>query len=236
MHPLDRPVWHSLTTHHRSFSEGGPLARRFLPDVTLFASPCDDTPAAWQAVTDLLRPGERAFLLQVNPVPLPRGLRVLKSAEGVQMVATRPLAAEADEPVPDRSAADGAIVSLGDHDAPDMLALAQLTEPGPFMPRTHTMGSFIGVRHQGRLAAMAGERLRQPGHTEVSGVCTHPAHRGQGLARRLSATVAARIQARGDLPYLHAWASNTAAIALYQSLGFVVRTAVNVVVVEREGA
>ncbi len=236
MHPLDRPVWQSLTTHHQALSEGGPLARRFLPDVTLFASPCDDTPAAWQAVTDLLRPGERAFFLQVGPVRLPGGLRVLKSAEGVQMVATRPMSAVAGEVDSESASADHAIVSLSEHDAPDMLALAQLTEPGPFMPRTHTMGSFIGVRQQGRLAAMAGERLRQPGHTEVSGVCTHPTHRGQGLARRLSATVAARIQARGDLPYLHSWASNTAAIALYQSLGFVVRTPVSVVVVEREGA
>jgi predicted GNAT family acetyltransferase len=95
------------------------------------------------------------------------------------------------------------------------------------------MGTFIGVREQGQLAAMAGERFRMPGFTEVSGVCTHPGHRGRGLAKRLSAAVAASIQARGDQPFLHAWKTNTAAIALYESLGFVLRAEVNVALLER---
>ena len=115
-----------------------------------------------------------------------------------------------------------------------MLALATLTEPGPFLPRTHTMGRFIGLRIDGRLAAMAGERMRFPGHVEVSGVCTHPDFRGRGLARTLSAAVAAEIQRRGDQPFLHAWTANTAAIALYESLGFAVRAAVNIAFVKRQ--
>ena len=127
-------------------------------------------------------------------------------------------------------AGDNDIVVLGDDDAPEMLALAQLTEPGPFLPRTHTMGRFVGVRINGRLAAMAGERLRFPGFTEVSGVCTHPDFRGKGLARRLSSAVANAIQQRGDRPFLHAWTSNHTAIALYESLGFEFRTAVHIAV------
>jgi len=148
----------------------------------------------------------------------------VKEARGVQMLAAQGLRAQASF--------DG-IVPLGDADAPEMLALAHLTEPGPFLERTHAMGRFLGVRIDGRLAAMAGERMRLPGYTEVSGVCTHPEFRGRGLARRLSAAVAAAIEARGDRAFLHAWRSNAAAIALYESLGFELRSEVNVAVLER---
>jgi predicted GNAT family acetyltransferase len=128
----------------------------------------------------------------------------------------------------------GDIMKLTDEDAPEMLELATLTEPGPFLSRTHTMGTFLGIRIGGRLAAMAGERMRFPGYTEVSGVCTHPEFRGRGLARRLSAAVAASIEARGDQPFLHAWKTNHSAISLYEALGFKVRTEVNAVVLKRD--
>jgi predicted GNAT family acetyltransferase len=114
-----------------------------------------------------------------------------------------------------------------------MLALAKLTQPGPFLARTPLMGTFIGIRIDGRLAAMAGERVRFPGYTELSGVCTHPDFRGRGLARRLSAAVAAGIEARGERPFLHAWSTNRAAISLYESLGFELRSEVNVALLER---
>jgi predicted GNAT family acetyltransferase len=126
------------------------------------------------------------------------------------------------------------IVTLTDEDAPEMLALATLTEPGPFFARTHAMGTFIGIRVGGRLAAMAGERMRFPGYTEVSAVCTHPDFRGRGYARRLSAAVAAGIEARGDQPFLHAWKTNHSAISLYEKLGFRLRTEVQVAVLKRD--
>jgi predicted GNAT family acetyltransferase len=226
MHPLDRPVWASLTTLLAPLSEGSELARRFDRVVNLFASARDDSPEALAALAQLVQPGERVYVLQVPEITVPPGLVALKRAQGVQMVASRQIEAEA-------AAVNVPILRLTDSDAPDMLALAQLTEPGPFLARTHAMGDFIGVREQGQLAAMAGERFRLPGYTEVSGVCTHPGHRGRGLAKRLSAAVAASIQARGDQPFLHAWKTNTAAIALYESLGFVLRAEVNVAVLER---
>lgn len=224
MHPLDRPVWASLTSHHASLSEGGALARRFARDVNLFASSRDESPAALAALAELVRPGENVFVLQVPGIVIPTGLVEVKSAQGVQMVAAAGISVTTDR-------AD--IRTLTDADAPEMLALATLTEPGPFLGRTHTMGTFLGIRIDGRLAAMAGERMRFPGYTEVSGVCTHPDFRGRGLARRLSAAVLADIVARGDQPFLHAWKSNHAAITLYRSLGFTLRTEVNVSVLAR---
>lgn len=221
--PLDRPVWASLL-HAPQLTEGTRLARRYRRDVNLFASARDDDRASLAALADLVGAGESIFMAQVPPVQVPPGLQLVRSAQGVQMLAMQAVA-----PVP----GEEAVVVLGDADAPEMLALAQLTEPGPFLPRTHTMGRFVGVRIGGRLAAMAGERMRFAGATEVSGVCTHPDFRGRGLARRLSSVVAHAIQQRGDQAFLHAWASNHAAIALYESLGFQTRTEVQVAVLAR---
>jgi predicted GNAT family acetyltransferase len=226
MHLLDRPVWATLTTHHISLSEGNELARRFAPDVNLFAAARDDSPAALAALAGLVKSGETVFLAEVADIVLPPGFVTVKVAKGVQMVATR--SAKVDPP-------GGDIQVLGDEDAPEMLELAQLTEPGPFLARTHTMGTFFGIRVGARLAAMAGQRMRIPGYTEVSGVCTHPDFRGRGFARCLSAAVVARIEARGDRAFLHAWKTNHTAISLYEGLGFELRTEVNLAVLKRSG-
>lgn len=220
---LDRPVWASLL-HAPQLAEGGDLARRYRRDVNLFASARDDGAASLAALAALVGARESVYLAQVAPVQVPPGLQLVRSAQGVQMLAMRAVV-----PV------DGPeeVVVLGEADAPEMLALAQLTEPGPFLPRTHSMGRFVGVRIDGRLAAMAGERMRFAGATEVSGVCTHPDFRGRGLARRLSAVVAHAIQQRGEQAFLHAWVSNRAAITLYEGLGFEARTEIQVGVLAR---
>jgi len=224
MSMLDRPVWASLQ-HQPHWCIGDARARRFRPDIHGFAATADEASDSLAALAGLVgAAGDSVYLLQVPPIAVPEELEVVKAADGVQMVATRRLQPDDD------------VVVLGDGDANEMLALATLTEPGPFFARTHTMGRFIGVRIDGRLAAMAGERMRFPGHVEVSGVCTHPDFRGQGLAWRLSAAVAADIQQRGDTPFLHAWTTNTAAISLYEGLGFVVRAPVHVAVLRRKPA
>ena len=224
MHPLDRPVWASLTTHHVVLSEGNELARRFARDVNLFASARDDTPQAVAELASLVKSEETIFILQVPEIVIPPGLVAVKAAKGVQMVAPRGMTLE--------TLGDD-ILTLEQEDAPEMLALATLTEPGPYLARTPAMGTFIGIRIGGRLAAMAGERMRFPGYTEVSGVCTHPEFRGRGLARRLSAAVVSGIEARGDQAFLHSWKSNHSAISLYEGLGFEVRAEVNVAVLKR---
>jgi predicted GNAT family acetyltransferase len=224
MEPLDRPVWASLSSLHAGLAQGDALAKRYLPEINRFASARDDSVASLAALAALVQPGEPTFVLQVPAIVIPPGLAASKIATGVQMVAAAPLAAEpgSDE-----------VLVLGDADAPEMLALATLTQPGPFLRQTHRMGRFVGIRIDGRLAAMAGERFRFPGYTEVSGVCTHPDFQGRGLAARLSRHVAAGIALRGDTAFLHAWKANAVAIGLYEKLGFRLRCEVNVAVLER---
>lgn len=217
MTDLDHPVWATLQ-HQPQWAEGNDLARRFKPDINRFAAARNDSPEALAALAGLVRPGDDVvYVVQARPLVVPPGLVAVKAAQAVQMVATRPLATD-----------DNGLQVLGDADAAEMLALATLTEPGPFLARTHTMGRFVGVRLDGRLAAMAGQRLRFPGFVEVSGVCTHPDFRGRGLAKRLSAAVTADLQRQGAQPFLHAWTTNPTAIALYESLGFEVRATVNI--------
>jgi predicted GNAT family acetyltransferase len=224
MNNLDRPVWASLT-HAPHLAEGGDLAKRYRRDVNLFASAYDDSLSSLAALRALVLAGESIFVLQVPAIRVPKGLVVAREAQGVQMLAMRPITLHAGE----RN-----IVELGDAEAPEMAALTHLTEPGPFLQRTHTMGRFIGIRINGRLIAMAGERMRFPGFTEVSGVCTHPDFRGKGLARMLSSVVVDAIRRRREQPFLHAWATNHAAIALYESLGFELRATVQVAVLTHQ--
>ncbi len=218
MHLLDAPVWHALNSHLSHLALGGPRARRFVPQVNIFAATASDSTDDLAALSALFAPGETLLSLQVQAMPAPPGMQLSKSGEGVQMVASSML-----QPLP----CAHPLLPLGAADAAEMLALAELTEPGPFSAETWRMGAFLGVRIDGRLAAMAGTRMHLPGWCEVSGVCTHPDFRGQGLARVLSAQITAAIQARGEQAFLHAWASNQAAQDLYRSLGFVERCRVS---------
>jgi predicted GNAT family acetyltransferase len=222
MNPLDRPAWSALSTLQADFAHGDGRARRYRPEINVFGAPRDDSNDAHAAFAALTPVGQRVVIAQVAPVTVPAGFGIAHQGMGVQMVAERALPP------------DEGLDVLTDADAAEMLALARLTEPGPFAEQTHRLGRFIGIRRNGALIAMAGERMRLPGYTEVSAVCTHPGHRGRGLARRLTTAVAAHIQARGETAFLHAWASNRPAIALYETLGFTLRAEVHIVVLERQ--
>jgi hypothetical protein len=217
-HPLDHAAWSALTGRQAELAiiEGG--ARRYHPAFGVFAA-CDRSDASLSGLAALAAHGDVA-LLEPNPPTDAPGVSLVSQDLGVQMVAERLTAAP---PPP------FAVVTLTDADGPEMLELATLTQPGPFFERTHQLGDFVGVRIDGQLVAMAGERMKPDGFTEVSGVCTHPDHRGRGYAGALMRLVAERILERGETPFLHAYASNTGAIALYQTLGFTLRREVQMV-------
>lgn len=212
-HPLDNPAWAALTGPHARLAERNGRAARYRPEVSAFIGLDDPAdPAAWADLAALVGPGAE-ISIGGQRLTAPAGWAVRWHLAGVQMVL--------DAPPP--AAADPEIVPLGPDDGAEMQDLVVRTEPGPFRPRAVEMGSYLGIRRDGRLVAMAGERLHPPGFVEVSAVCTDPAYRKQGLASRLTGAVAAGIAARGETPFLHAAASNTNAIRLYERLGFRLR-------------
>ncbi|WP_280400292.1 GNAT family N-acetyltransferase [Nocardia carnea] len=210
---LDDPVSESLRGHHAHLARRHGEACTYVAEVASFSAvPADPDPGDWADLARLLGPGEFADMFSSAAVPPPDWEPVF-TLDGRQMIYTGD--AGSGEP------AD--LVELNVADVPDMLDLVARTQPGPFRPRTHELGTYLGIRDGGVLVAMAGERLRPPGWTEISAVCTAPEARGRGHAARLVGAVAARIIARGERPFLHAAESNTGAIALYERLGFETR-------------
>jgi ribosomal protein S18 acetylase RimI-like enzyme len=208
-HPLDNPVLASLAGAHARLAQTRGRAARYPADVSPFCALPDEPGAAdWADAARLVGPGGAVAFPALRAVP-PPDWEVLWLGEGVQLVADSLDAKPDEEAVP-----------LGPADVPDMLRLTDLTKPGPFLRRTIELGRYLGIRREGKLIAMAGERLRPPGWTEISAVCTDPAWRGHGLASRLTRAVAAGIAVRGETPFLHAIADNTQAIRLYEQLGF----------------
>ncbi|MFJ8495718.1 GNAT family N-acetyltransferase [Streptomyces sp. NPDC094038] len=223
-HVLDNPAWAALTGPHTHFAERVGRAARYQADVAPFHAVTDeDDPRAWADLATLVGPGGSAAVRGVTEPP--NGWELVQTGQGVQLVDTG-LQAE-----PDREA-----VRLGPADVPQILDLVARTRPGPYLPRTVELGTYLGFRHGGRLIAMAGERLHPPGWTEISAVCTDPDHRGRGLATRLVRAVAAGIKERGEQPFLHASATNTDAIRLYESLGFTLRCRTVFALVRNTGA
>ncbi len=222
-HPLDRPIWSALTTRQAQVAIGDERARRFDPAFGLFAAAADASPDSLAALADLVPLDGALALVEAEPPPPVPGTRFEHHV--IWQMAAPALSNATITP------AD--IVDLTEADAPQMLALAALTKPGPFFARTHRLGDFLGVKHHGELVAMAGERMKPEGFTEVSGVCTAPGHRGRGYGGALSRAVAQRILARGETPFLHVYAHNSGAIALYRMLGFSLRHEMHMHVVSR---
>ncbi|MFJ9949631.1 GNAT family N-acetyltransferase [Kitasatospora sp. NPDC091207] len=211
-HPLDNPARAALLGPHAHLAERHGDVLRYPADVSPFAAlPDRRDRETWRHVAALYGPGG-VVAATGSPDSVPADWEILMHGPGVQLV---------DDGV--RATPDEEAVRLGPADVPEMLALVAHARPGPFLPRTIELGGYLGIRRGGALVAMAGERLRPPGWTEISAVCTAESHRGQGLGSRLVRAVAAGIRDRGDTPFLHTSAENTTAIRLYESLGFRLR-------------
>lgn len=218
-HPLDRAVWNALTGRLSGFVTADSDARavRIDPEVGVFVSGADGSPETLAAMADLALAHPGAGMVEKTGGPLADA-----DLPGVEVVSRIPLVQMACSALTP-GGRDRRFETLTEADAPEMLALAILTKPGPFRSRTRELGPFIGVKEDGVLVAMAGRRLRVDGFTELSGVCTHPDHRGQGHAAALSRAVVGEILASGEGAFLHAFAEHPATIAFYRSLGFEVR-------------
>jgi ribosomal protein S18 acetylase RimI-like enzyme len=212
---LDNPIWFALITEHRLLASSQGLARRYPRDISPLAALLHPTNDAFADLQQLVSPGEQVALFTATPLDVPGDWQVDRSRWIDQMICEASLAPPPVVPLP-----------LGTTDVPEMLELTAATEPGPFLPQTIQMGNYVGIRaSDGRLVAMAGERLRSTAFTEISAVCTYPEFRGRGYARDLTTFLAAQILASGKTPFLHVKSENGAKV-VYQKIGFRLRATI----------
>jgi ribosomal protein S18 acetylase RimI-like enzyme len=212
---LANPVYSALCGPHARFAQVRGRARRYPPDVAPFLGlPSQASAQDWRDAAGLVAPGTHVGI-GFSGDELGEGWQALETFDLVQMIGERVTGVDCPE-----------AILLGAGDVPEMLELVARTQPGPFLPRTIELGAYLGIRLDGALVAMAGERFQLDGWTEISAVCTSPGHRGGGLASRLMGALIASIQLRSQRVFLHVLSTNTGAIRLYEELGFrVSRTA-----------
>lgn len=223
-HPLDNPVWSSLSTLHRDLALGDGDPLRYPAEVAPFLATAGDAPLSPQGLARLLGDDEEVYLLGPRPAA-PPGHRVAELGVIHQMVCEAKL--------PESSGP--AIVPLTEEHRPAVLALTALVYPHYFRPRTMALGRYFGVFEGGRLAAMIGERMGMPGFREISAVCTHPDLVGRGLARHLLAFLGNDLFARGSTPFLHVSPANLRALRLYEQNGYRTRLLVPFWSLRRDG-
>jgi GNAT superfamily N-acetyltransferase len=229
MHPLDNPAWNALNAEHRSFSVGDHLARRYRPSFSPIAALENiHNPECWDSLVGLCQTGTHVALFGLDGKP-PRGWNEKMSATLNQLCCnnltfTRPPVINLDLTMRELDTADG----------PAMVTLARLTNPGPMEMNTVRLGRYLGLFDKdGVMVAMAGERMRLSHFVEVSGVCTHPDHRGKRYATDLVSRIVQPIIARGHVAFLHAVQGNSVAAKTYANLGFKLRTSIPVTVLQR---
>jgi ribosomal protein S18 acetylase RimI-like enzyme len=207
---LDNPAWHALNGRHAHLAQNlGPILR-YSSDVSPFIG--FERAADAAALPDVLAEGETALIWWPQELETPAGLDLIVRFPILQ------LAAFDFQPAKVEPAG-----VMGDDDVADMIALTALTKPGPFTTRTRHFGHYVGVREQGKLIAMAGERMKPGNFTEISAICTHPDYQGRGLAKRLTQIIGKRIVEAGQAPFLNVLPENVSARALYDRLGFRLR-------------
>jgi len=214
MHPLDNVIWQALTTRDAQFAESFEEARRFVREVGPLGAFREHGERGYESLAGLVGSGGTVGLFLDDPYEPRAGWSFVVGAPLLQMIADNGTAPQAGPNGHD------ALIELGTPDSAEMIELTAMTKPGPFSTRTHELGTYLGIRKDGKLVAMAGERLKVPGHTEVSAVCTHPGHTGKGYAGVLMAEVMKRIRERGETPFLHVRQDNVRAIEVYKRVGF----------------
>jgi ribosomal protein S18 acetylase RimI-like enzyme len=220
---LDNPVYAALCGPHARFAQVCGRARRYHVDVAPFLGmPSPPSAEDWRDAAGLVAPGTYTAV-RYSGAELPDAWQAVETFDLVQMIGERITGVDCSE-----------AIALGAADVPEMLELVAETDPGPFLSRTIELGTYLGIRYDGALIAMAGERFHLDGWTEISAVCTKPDHRGQGLASQLIGALIAGVQRRSERTFLHVLSTNTGAIRLYEELGFRVRQTATILVVMRK--
>lgn len=219
--PLDNPGWHALISHHHHLAIWGEGAARYQPDIFIGAAMPDNSSLGFNNLISLVETNEIIGVMGLLPANL-AGWQVLQIDQTRQMIC---------EDLKSAKRVDAVVLTA--EDVSEMLDLVNLAQPGPFLPRTIEMGQYLGLRQDGHLVSMAGERLHMTGFCEVSAVCTHPDYRGRGYGGALTTMVAEAILARQETPFLHVAPGNDTALSLYMKLGFRIRTEVQISILKK---
>ena len=219
---LDNPAWYALTETHAGFAMGTVELKRYHPEIVLFAGFSSTKKNILDELDQVVNVGESFFLFEPFPA-LPVNYSVETVVECLQMVC--------DKPVPAAITED--IIKLDETNTDEMFSLVSKVFPGYYLPHTRRMGEYVGIFDDGRLLAMAGERLSMDGFTEVSAVVTHPAYTGRRYAQQLISHLNNKHRQAGIIPFLHTGANNERAIKIYELLGYKKRRLISVTKIKR---
>lgn len=224
--PLDNPVWEALGSQQIHFNAGNELIKYFPANVSPFVGLQHWNESDLQQLNQHL-PADRSFSVMIA--------KEVKLPAAVDIVFTTPLYQLYCPMLKPFSNPGIAFRKLAEADVAQMLELTELTKPGPFYERTIDFGNYAGIFHNHQLVAMAGERLKVNGYTEVSAICTHPDFLGKGYASFLLSKVSEQIISEGSIPFLHVRTDNNRAIEVYKKLGFQIRADVYFAIFKKAG-
>jgi ribosomal protein S18 acetylase RimI-like enzyme len=224
-HILDNPIWHALVTGNKHLALGSEQAKYIRREVGIFAGLKTNSTSELKELQAFIPEKSSIILFTPEELSVPAGWHIALKKDLLQMIHQSPHAALATE---------NELIPLHDRHIPAMLALTEMTKPGPFFSRTIDFGNYEGIFSGDTLVAMSGQRLQPDPFVEVSAVCTHPAHTGKGYAAKLVSSQITRITAASRIPFLHVYPENTAACKLYERLGFQTRKQMLVYRLEKE--
>jgi ribosomal protein S18 acetylase RimI-like enzyme len=222
---LDNPAWYALTETHRQFAMGSDRLKRYQETIVSFFAFDHNKKNALQELDQLCKAGESFFIIGELP-SLPSNYSIESNLPCLQMICTS---------LTHSPAFSSLIEELGEKDEQQMLALINLVQPGYFLPGTRLMGNYYGIRQEGELVAITGERMRMNGLTEISAVVTHPGFTGRHYAQKLVAHAVNKNLEAGIIPFLHVAENNERAIGIYKKLGFVQRRIIVFWKIKRNG-
>lgn len=208
---LDNPVWHSLSESHEKFALNYDEIKFYNPDYCPFGG-FTSNGNILEATNQYALICNNFFIVGENP-KVSDSLRLTKELICLQMIVREKI----------QVTLENEIIKLTENHSNELIDLVNLVQPGYFKPKTFLLGDYFGIFKNGKLIAIAGERMKMNDFTEVSAILTHPEHTGKGYAKQLIAHVVNKILSEERIPFLHVVENNVGAIKLYEKLGFTTR-------------
>lgn len=222
---MDNPIYNALNSAHGIYAKGTANVKYYQEDIAVFAGLKANSPADFEELHALATDASTFVVFSPVALAIPTSWKLLTHIDMFQFVYD-------SKDVP--AGVDSDFTNLDQTHVTEMMALVELTQPGPFRERTIELSNYTGVINEGKLVAMAGHRFNPTPYIEISAVCTHPDHLGKGYAYMLIREQIKRILAKGETPFLHVRNDNVGAIKLYEKLGFHIRSEMIAYVIKKE--